>query len=246
MEYFQKAMENAKAVLDNENATQTEVNKAWDDLLEAIWGLGINQGDKTLLNVLITKAEEMEKNADKYVETHWQELLDALKAAKEVSADGGALQAEVDEAANALHQAILLQRYKANKENLEDLINKANGMDLSGYTLESVTVFKAALANAKLVLADESLSEDDQKIVDSAVEELSAAIKQLSTSEEPSNPDDSDKEEDSSEKPDEGEKPDSPATGDSNNGFLWFAVVFAGLMAAVLVVTQRKKSMNHE
>ena len=246
MEYFQKAMENAKAVLDHENATQTEVNKAWDDLLEAIWGLGINQGDKTLLNVLITKAEEMEKNADKYVETHWQELLDALKAAKEVSADGGALQAEVDEAANALHQAILLQRYKANKENLEDLINKANGMDLSGYTLESVTVFKAALANAKLVLADESLSEDDQKIVDSAVEELSAAIKQLSTSEEPSNPDDSDKEEGSSEKPDEGEKPDSPATGDSNNGFLWFAVAFAGLMAAVLVITQRKKSMNHE
>lgn len=239
-------MENAKAVLDNENATQAEVNKAWDDLLEAIWGLGINQGDKTLLNVLITKAEEMEKNADKYVETHWQELLDALKAAKEVSADGGALQAEVDEAANALHQAILLQRYKANKENLEDLINKANGMDLSGYTLESVTVFKAALANAKLVLADESLSEDDQKIVDSAVEELSAAIKQLSTSEEPSNPDDSDKEEGSSEKPDEGEKPDSPATGDSNNGFLWFAVAFAGLMAAVLVITQRKKSMNHE
>ena len=246
MEYFQKAMENAKAVLDNENATQAEVNKAWDDLLEAIWGLGINQGDKTLLNVLITKAEEMEKNADKYVETHWQELLDALKAAKEVSADGGALQAEVDEAANALHQAILLQRYKANKENLEDLINKANGMDLSGYTLESVTVFKAALGNAKLVLADESLSEDDQKIVDSAVEELSAAIKQLSTSEEPSNPDDSDKEEGFSEKPDEGEKPDSPATGDSNNGFLWFAVVFAGLMAAVLGVTQRKKSMNHE
>ena len=166
-------MENAKAVLDNENATQAEVNKAWDDLLEAIWGLGINQGDKTLLNVLITKAEEMEKNADKYVETHWQELLDALKAAKEVSADGGALQAEVDEAANALHQAILLQRYKANKENL-------------------------------------------------------------------------DKEEGSSEKPDEGEKPDSPATGDSNNGFLWFAVAFAGLMAAVLVITQRKKSMNHE
>ena len=246
MEYFQKAMENAKAVLDHENATQTEVNKAWDDLLEAIWGLGINQGDKTLLNVLITKAEEMEKNADKYVETHWQELLDALKAAKEVSADGGALQAEVDEAANALHQAILLQRYKANKENLEDPINKANGMDLSGYTLESVTVFKAALANAKLVLADESLSEDDQKIVDSAVEELSAAIKQLSTSEEPSNPDDLDKEEGFSEKPDEGEKPDSPATGDSNNGFLWFAVAFAGLMAAVLVVTQRKKSMNHE
>lgn len=119
-------------------------------------------------------------------------------------------------------------------------------MDLSGYTLESVTVFKAALGNAKLVLADESLSEDDQKIVDSAVEELSAAIKQLSTSEEPSNPDDSDKEEGSSEKPDEGEKPDSPATGDSNNGFLWFAVAFAGLMAAVLGVTQRKKNMNHE
>ena len=203
-------------------------------------GLGITQGDKTLLNLLIEKAEKMVITPEKYVETHWQELLDALKAAKSVNANGDALQEEVDEAAHALHQAILIQRYKANKQNLEDLVNKANEIDLSQYTVESVTVFKAALENAKLVLADESLSEDDQKIVDSAVEELNAAIQQLSTSEEPSNPDDSDQEDNSS------EKPDSPATGDSSNNILWFAAAFAGLMAGALVIIQRKKSMNHE
>ena len=259
VEYFENAMKNAKAVLDDENATQEEVNEAWDNLVEAICGLEITQGDKTLLNLLIAKAEEMEKDFGKYVEKHWQELVDTLKAAKAVSANGDALQEEVDKAANALHKAILIQRYKANKDNLENLINKADRMNLSGYTAESVAVFKTALANAKQVLEDESLSEDDQSVVDNAEKKLEEAIQNLKEEEkpsepsEPSEPDDDngtssnpDQGKESSDKPDGEEKPDSPTTGDNSNRVLWFAVAFTGLMATALVIIQRKKDTNHE
>ena len=50
--------------------------------------------------------------------------------------------------------AILAQRFKADKAILEDLIDKAEGMDLAGYTAESVAVFRTALAQAQAALAD--------------------------------------------------------------------------------------------
>ena len=59
---------------------------------------------------------------------------------------------------------------------LEDLINEANGIDTSLYTEESVAAFRAAFTAADAVLADETLSEDDQAKVDEAANALSAAI----------------------------------------------------------------------
>ena len=53
---FETALESAQAVLAKENPTQAEVNAAWDALLEGIWGLGLTQGDKAELNLLIAKA----------------------------------------------------------------------------------------------------------------------------------------------------------------------------------------------
>ena len=72
---FQKALTEAKAVLDNPNATQEQVNTAWDNLLEAIWALGLKQGDKTMLELLIHKAEGMLPNESKFLPDHWQETL---------------------------------------------------------------------------------------------------------------------------------------------------------------------------
>ncbi len=246
--YFEKVLGEAKAVLDDPKATQEEVNTAWDNLLEGIWGLGLVQGNKTMLEQLIARADEMMANADKYVQDHWQELVDALEAAKKVMADGDAMKEDVEAAADALLNAIVAQRYKANKSNLEDLINKANGMDLSQYTAESVAVFKAALANANLVLADESLSEDDQNVVDSAVKELDAAIKNLSAAEEtPSNPDDPDDGEETPSNPDKGnpdkgeEGTQTPATGDHSDTAILFTAVFAVMMLAALAIIWRKK-----
>ena len=83
------------------------------------------------------------------------------------------------EASEALLNAILAQRYKANKENLEDILNQAQAVDLSGYTAQSVAVFQAALAEAQAVMADETLSVEDQDAVDAAVEALASAMNGL-------------------------------------------------------------------
>ena len=126
------------------------------------------------------------------------------------------MEEDVQPAADALLNAILAQRFKADKSNLEDLINKANDIDLSKYTDESVAVFKAALKTANTVLADESLSEDDQDVVDNAVSELNAAIENLSVKDDTTDPDNGDNKDDTS-KPDDG-KDDTSSKDDATSG----------------------------
>ena len=136
-------------------------------------------GDKTLLGQLIVKAEAMISNQDKYVQDNWQQLVDALAKAKEVMADGDAMESDVAPAAEALWDAIRAQRYKADKSILEELIAKAKGIDTNLYTAESVAVFQTAMANAVRVLADEELSVEEQETVDMAAEKLAEAMKNL-------------------------------------------------------------------
>ena len=214
--YFEKVLAEAEAVLNNAAATQEEVDTAWNNLLEGIWGLGITQGDKTLLEQLIVKAEAMIPNQDKYVQDNWQQLVDALEEAKAMMDNGDALEEDIQPVADALLEAILAQRFKADKSNLEDLINKAESIDLSKYTAESVAVFKAAFKAANAVLADESLSEDDQAVVDNAVSELNAAIENLSAKDDTTNPDDGSNQDDTS-KPNGGKDEGNTSSGDNTS-----------------------------
>ena len=232
---FQKALDEAKTVLDDPNATQEQVNTAWDNLLTGIWSLGLKQGDKTMLEVLIVKAESMVANQSKYMPDHWQELLDALNAGQKVMDDGDALQGDVETAVEALMNAILAQRYKADKSILEDLIGKAEGIDLTGYTAESVAVFRSALATAQSVLADETLSEDDQATVDNAVAALSAAMDGLTAGGAPETTD----------KPQTTQKPENvPQTGDSAQLMVYVAALAGSvsLLTGAAYVTRKRRS----
>ena len=232
---FQKALDEAKTVLDNPNATQEQVNTAWDNLLTGIWSLGLKQGDKDILEVLIAKAETMVANQSKYVQDHWQELLDALNAGQKVMDDGDALQGDVETAVEDLMNAILAQRYKADKSILEDLIGKAESIDLTGYTAQSVAVFRSALASAQAVLADETLSEDDQATVDNAVAALSAAMDGLTAGGAPETTD----------KPQTTEKPENvPQTGDSAQLMVYVAALAGSvsLLTGAAYVTRKRRS----
>ena len=238
---FQKALDEAKTVLDNPNATQEQVDTAWDNLLTGIWSLGLKQGDKTMLEVLIAKAETMVANQSKYVQDHWQELLDALNAGQKVMDDGDALQGDVETAVEDLMNAILAQRYKADKSILEDLIGKAESIDLTGYTAESVAMFRSALASAQSVLADETLSEDDQATVDNAVAALSAAMDGLTAG---GAPETTDKPE-ASEKPQTTDKPENvPQTGDSAQLMVYVAALAGSvsLLTGAAYVTRKRRS----
>ena len=250
---FQKAMDEAKAVLDNPNATQEQVNTAWDNLLEGIWALGLKQGDKTMLELLIHKAEGMLPNESKYLPDHWQELLDALAAGQDVMEDGNALQGDVETAVDELLTAILAQRFKADKSILEDLIGAAQDMDLTGYTAESVATFRSALAAAQAVMADESLSEDDQQVVNDAVAALQSAMDGLTAegdvqpSEEPQ---ESQKPEETqtpeaTDQPQATQKPENvPQTGDSAQlmGYVAALTAAVGLLAGAAYVSRKRRS----
>ena len=176
---FQDALDHAQAVLNDPYASQAEVDAAWDALLEGIWGLGLIQGDKTELGQLMDQAQQMVDNQDKYVTEHWGLLVDALAAAQAIMDDPNAMEEDITPVAEALLEAILAQRFKADKSILEDLIAQAEQMDVSKYTDESAAVFQEALDHAKDVMADETLSEEDQAVVDQAVKELSDAMAAL-------------------------------------------------------------------
>ena len=129
--------------------------------------------DKTDLEMAVELGDMLDLS--KYVEAGQKEFTDALSAAKEVLADGDAMQGDVHAAWDALVTAMENLRLKANKDALEDLLDEVAGLDLSKYTEESAAAFRAALASAQAVFADETLSEEYQQKVDDAVTALKAA-----------------------------------------------------------------------
>ena len=254
---YDQALANAEAVLANEDATEEEVWDAMDQLFEAVWSLGFVQGDKTNLGLLIERAEAMDEG--KYVADNWQQLVDALAEAKAVYEDGGAMDEDIQPVAEALLNAILAQRYKADKSILEGLIHQANEIDTSLYTAESVQAFTAALKSANAVLADESLSEDEQATVDEAVATLSSAMDNLvETSADDNNSgdntntgDDANKGDDNtSDKDDTSSKDDpnkgpinkNPATGDNNLIALGALAVLLTSAGAFVVIRRKSRA----
>lgn len=172
--------------------------------------------------------------------------MDALAQAQELLEDSGnALAGDVGEASNALLNAILAQRYKANKENLEDILNQAQAVDLSGYTAQSVAVFQAALAEAQAVMADETLSVEDQDAVDAAVEALASAMNGLTaeTTPQPTQTPEASQTPEATQKPVVSEKPETnvPQTGDASQLAAMVGVLMSSATALGGVAIARKR-----
>ena len=199
-----------------------------------------------MLEQLVAKAEAMVAEQDKYVQTDWQQLVDALAQAQELLEDSGnALAGDVGEASNALLNAILAQRYKAHKENLEDILNQAQAVDLSGYTAQSVAVSQAALAEAQAVMADETLSVEDQDAVDAAVEALASAMNGLTaeTTPQPTQTPEASQTPEATQKPVVSEKPETnvPQTGDASQLAAMVGVLMSSATALGGVAIARKR-----
>ena len=199
-----------------------------------------------MLEQLVAKAEAMVAEQDKYVQTDWQQLVDALAQAQELLEDSGnALAGDVGEASEALLNAILTQRYKANKENLEDILNQAQAVNLSGYTAQSVAVFQAALAEAQALMADETLGVEDQDAVDAAVEALASAMNGLTaeTTPQPTQTPEASQTPEATQKPAVSEKPETnvPQTGDASQLTAMVGVLMSSATALGGVAIARKR-----
>ena len=171
---FKAARDEANAIYNDLTASQEEVNNAFDRLASAMHMLDFVKGDKTALKAFIDKVSGLE--ADKYTEATWTPFNDALVTANNVYNDENAMQEEVDATYKELVTAFLNLRLIPDKSLLEDLINKAEGLNLASYSKATVQVVNDALANAKNVLANENAT---QKDVDNAKATLEKAINSL-------------------------------------------------------------------
>ena len=86
------------------------------------------------------------------------------------------MQAEINEVADNLLNAMLNLRYKADKSILEEVVAKANQIDANVYTAKSYAVLEAALKDANAVLANENATQEE---VDVAVQSVQAAMDSL-------------------------------------------------------------------
>ncbi len=172
---LQSAIDAAKNVAANEDATVAEVSGAISAIADAIAGLERETLDTSALEHEIELVSEMLKNIDDYIPSTVEGLEDKLNEAKETLTNA-TTQAEIDEATEALREARLNARTYADKEALQEAVNAANKLDLSLYTAESRAAVEAAVNNAKSVLANELATQEE---VDKALEEVNAAVDSL-------------------------------------------------------------------
>ena len=178
---FEKALLEAIIVNEDSNATQEQVDKAYDDLDKAIKGLidAPIAADKTeLLKIMETTKELVEKD---YTLESWKVLKDALDEANKVVADDNVTQEQVNKAYDDLDKAIkglIDAPVIVDKKELSNVIETTNDFVEKDYTVDSWKAFKEALDHAKDVLQNENTTQDE---VDQALASLQDAIKNLKT-----------------------------------------------------------------
>lgn len=168
-----KALEEAIAVYTDPDATQEEVDAAYQALLAAYNGLH-GTTDKTRLLALIAMAEELE--GDAYTSDTWAALESALAAAKAEAENENSVQSDVDTVAAALQQAIAGLAVRGDKTALRSCYNTCGYLSESAYTSGSWAVLKQAMAKAKAVLDDPDATQNE---IDAAHNELIAALEGL-------------------------------------------------------------------
>ena len=172
-ELFEKALEDAIEVNNKEDATQAEVDAAYNELLAKVHLLNFT-GNTERLTVLVATASG--KVEEMYTKESWEPFDKALKAAQGVLADENALQAEIDVARDALQAAMdALVEKPIDTSKLEKLVADASVYEenLENYISSTAESFMAALDGARKVLASEKIT---QEAVDSAYKTLLNAI----------------------------------------------------------------------
>ncbi len=170
---LQDALDAAKDVMNNDNAMQEEVDEAYNNLKDAMSSL-VLRADKTRLQAMYDMVNGLD--ISKYTEATVANLTDPMANAKAVLENVDATQAEVDGAYEALTRAYLDLRLIPNKDLLQELINKAQTLNVANYTAKTWSVMINALEEAKAALVNEEIDEAGVQV---AYENLMAGIKGL-------------------------------------------------------------------
>ena len=173
---FETALEEAKAVFENEAATSEQISQAYRKLNEAITGLTYKEVDKTNLNKLIEKAKAYDGKQEFYTEDSWNTFAEALNVANSESTNENSTPETVKKAYEDLDKAINGLTVKADKSELTKVIASSATLNESDYTPESWKQFKEALHYADEVSANPNVSQEE---VDEAKDKLEKAVKNL-------------------------------------------------------------------
>ena len=113
---FVNAMNQAKDVLDNADATADEIANAFEKLMDSSVNLVMEQSPDENLAYIIEKAESIVPAVDagQYEEAGIEEFRAALARAKEVQADPSASYSDIQEATYNLNEAMMNLRLKDN------------------------------------------------------------------------------------------------------------------------------------
>ena len=156
---FEGALEEAKTVLLDKNASESQVDIAIKRLINVIHMLDFKQGDKTELIKLVGIITALDES--KYTSSTWAALQAELEKANKVIADENAMEEEIAKTYENLNKAFTDLELAADKSKLESLVSELEGKDLSKYTLGSVNKFNIELANAKEVLNNKDATQEE-------------------------------------------------------------------------------------
>lgn len=174
---FSAALDNAQAINQDAAATQQQVDNAWIALMKEIHKLGLIAGDKTTLLGLLNVADSYQPQV--YTPSTWALFAPEREKARDTFEDPNAMQEDVDRAVEALADAMLSLRCRADKSLLTQMLGRAGTVDLSRYTPQSVRVFQRAYRQAQGIAQNSELTDSDQPTVDGAVTALEQAMNDL-------------------------------------------------------------------
>lgn len=169
------ALDDARTVIADVNATEPDVKAAYDALDAAIRQLK-PRANKVALATAINLANAINANIGLYAPASVTGLKTALDKANAVYNNTEATQAEVDAAKNALMEQVSMARLKANKSALKAAVLAAGNVDGALYTPASMSRLRAAVAPASAMLENENAT---QQSVDGLTAEIYAALDRL-------------------------------------------------------------------
>ena len=168
---FETALNEAKSVFANENASQDAVDQACASLSKAGLTVKVNKPE---LKELIDQVQD--KKSEDYTDASWDAFETALEEAKTVFENEASTSEQISQAYRKLNEAINGLTVKADKAELTKVIASSVTLNESDYTPESLKQFKEALDYADEVSANPNVSQEE---VDEAKDKLEKAVKNL-------------------------------------------------------------------
>lgn len=151
------ALEEAKAVLEDESASQSAVDEATQALIHAIGNLTYTI-QKLHLKTALSVADQILALEMNYEET--SALSAAAAEGRKILNAASASQEDADLAAYAILDELFKLAKKADVTSLESLIDAAEELLDGNYTSESLDNLKKAIDDAKAVIADPDRADD--------------------------------------------------------------------------------------